>query len=665
MSGSTSSVSLTDLSSAGVLLSRMDAVTIAHEVVMRAARGDLPGIPVPEELRLRDEGEIEVAGPAARGNEIRSAARLLAALLSHAVEDVAAPETFQRAFAGAFPSDEAEAEYDSLDQFVSALAPFAAPDPEAVIQQLVSRWRATKGIDNALDEFAAETPVNGIADDPLDEFPADAPFIAEPRSAIEFALTPEPPIALVPAVAAVSPVAPERLVTPEPPVTPEPLVTREPRLAMERRFAWEAPSAAETTPLAYATFESPVELELRPPPADAELVVDAPLFQSRDIALLPYVPLRSGRWVVAVAVAAVLAALLPALWFVSRPSSGPVGEEQGTARQAESATPRRRTESATPTNVAEAPKAGVPTSPAADPPATPGPPASKSASTATSGLTSNESAAKPATAGETGPTELITNDAFSPSFASAADPGMFYHSGTGPGSAIMRADTDKSGMVSYVTTLVNDRGSNFHARPSPDGQWLAFDSDRDGERGIYVSDANGQGVRRVSGPGFASVPSWSPDGRRIAFVRSEAARPRVWNIWIVDVATGNSTRITSHRIGQPWGAAWFPDGNRIAYSNENRLIVRTLKGKDVRIFKSPIRGRLLRTPAVSPDGKRIIFQVRRDGAWMLDLPTGAMSRVLKDPTAEEFTWSPDGRRVAYHSRRSGTWGVWVMAPRGA
>ena len=116
-------------------------------------------------------------------------------------------------------------------------------------------------------------------------------------------------------------------------------------------------------------------------------------------------------------------------------------------------------------------------------------------------------------------------------------------------------------------------------------------------------------------------------------------------------------------MGQPWGGSWFPDGKRIAYSHEDRLIVRTLEGKDVRSFNSPVPGRLVRTPAVSPDGKRIIFQVRRDGAWMLDLASESMTRVLEDPSAEEFTWSPDGKRVAYHSRRSGAWGVWMMAPR--
>jgi Tol biopolymer transport system component len=69
----------------------------------------------------------------------------------------------------------------------------------------------------------------------------------------------------------------------------------------------------------------------------------------------------------------------------------------------------------------------------------------------------------------------------------------------------------------------------------------------------------------------------------------------------------------------------------------------------------------VRTPAVSPDGRRIVFQVERDGAWLLDLADGSMRKVLADPSAEDYTWSPDGRRVAYRSRRSGEWGVWLMA----
>ena len=77
-------------------------------------------------------------------------------------------------------------------------------------------------------------------------------------------------------------------------------------------------------------------------------------------------------------------------------------------------------------------------------------------------------------------------------------------------------------------------------------------------------------------------------------------------------------------------------------------------------FVSPVKGRLVRTPAVSPDGTKVVFQVAHDGAWILDLSDRRMRRVLADPTAEEFAWAPDGRRIAFHSRRDGQWGIFIL-----
>ena len=131
---------------------------------------------------------------------------------------------------------------------------------------------------------------------------------------------------------------------------------------------------------------------------------------------------------------------------------------------------------------------------------------------------------------------------------------------------------------------------------SPDGERIAFDSDRDGIRGVYVADANGGRVRRVSGEGFGAVPSWSPDGNRLAFMREEPSRPSVWNVWTLDLGSDELKQITSHESGQPWGASWFPDGHRIAYSHADRIIVRDLTNGAERIFPFPRRGRAAAGP---------------------------------------------------------------------
>lgn len=247
---------------------------------------------------------------------------------------------------------------------------------------------------------------------------------------------------------------------------------------------------------------------------------------------------------------------------------------------------------------------------------------------------------------------------YSPAFSSDGRT-IFFHTG-GAGSArsalMKRSGVDET---SAAIPLVDDGARNYHPQPSPDGRRLAFDSDREGERAVYIADIDGANIQRVSGTGYAAVPTWSPDGDRLAFIRAEPGRPKVWNLWLLTDSRGELRRLTRFSYGQTWGASWLPDGRGIVFSHEDRIVRLSLTDGRTRTYRTPLPGRIVRTPAASPDGRRVVFQVWRDGVWILELASGAMHRLLADPTAEEFAWFPDGGRVAYHSRSAGRWAIHV------
>jgi TolB protein len=79
------------------------------------------------------------------------------------------------------------------------------------------------------------------------------------------------------------------------------------------------------------------------------------------------------------------------------------------------------------------------------------------------------------------------------------------------------------------TLLVPGTHQDVHPDWSPDGQWLAFASDRGGEFEIWVVRPDGSGLRQVtSGPGTKTWPAWSPDGRKILYTRSAEGKQGLW-----------------------------------------------------------------------------------------------------------------------------------------
>lgn len=139
---------------------------------------------------------------------------------------------------------------------------------------------------------------------------------------------------------------------------------------------------------------------------------------------------------------------------------------------------------------------------------------------------------------------------------------------------------------------------------SPDGKQIAFVSQRDGEKAVWIMDANGSNKRKlVSG----REPSWSPDGSRIAFTSS--AFHDNDEIYTIDVDGGDRKRLTSNRKFD-WFPAWDPNGQRLSYNSEQfggqELILSLADGTGITRITNAEKT-YEQEPAWSPDGKSLAF----------------------------------------------------------
>lgn len=96
---------------------------------------------------------------------------------------------------------------------------------------------------------------------------------------------------------------------------------------------------------------------------------------------------------------------------------------------------------------------------------------------------------------------------------------LLFHSKTGQ-SEICMANADGSDL----TQLTSNKAEDWHPELSPDGQQIAFMSDRDGNHEIYIMNIDGSDQRRITrNPARDSSPSWSADGSKLIFAREDAS----------------------------------------------------------------------------------------------------------------------------------------------
>jgi serine/threonine protein kinase len=192
-------------------------------------------------------------------------------------------------------------------------------------------------------------------------------------------------------------------------------------------------------------------------------------------------------------------------------------------------------------------------------------------------------------------------------------------------------------------------------RPTPPFQGqIAFASNRDGFSDLYVVDADGRNMRRLtSNQTYDWAPRWAPDGRRLAFVANPDGQD---DVYIMDVPSRQITRLTRDTAKDNY-PCWTPDGRSIAFSSN-------LYGNwDIFVINADGRNRRQLTddradddyPRFAPDGQTIVFTSSRDGLPQLYLmhADGSQQRRLVETEfgALEPDWSPRGDRIVFAGDR--------------
>ena len=234
---------------------------------------------------------------------------------------------------------------------------------------------------------------------------------------------------------------------------------------------------------------------------------------------------------------------------------------------------------------------------------------------------------------------------------------------------------------------------------------ILFGSDRDGTPEIYVMDADGTDLVRLTTDAWVQIApvtevtslAWSPDGTKIAFI---ANRIGARQIFVMNADGTSLVRLTDHLVGN--GApAWSPDGRQIAFTsrrfgNDEIFVINADGTELVNRTYHPADDA---SPVWSPDGRRIAFTSNRSGnneiyvmnteieEWLYSrkdgkevseegynkLPSMLKGQVialgadliqLTDHPADDISpsWSPDGNRIAFTSNRAGDNEIYIIDP---